>query len=905
MAPGELLDVPASPRRPSSAIGKRKRSESDNHPLPNGVTPEPAVGLLEGTALASFHTSLKDLLYLLKGRDTSPSILEFSLNLSDLNTPESEPSAKRAKVSKGNRSSTIAARIAADEYLSLEEVRNDVETACSEILASKTRGDSTHNHARPVRASLEDGQLQSGVLSFRKLVNALLDTESQRLQQYKQDTTKIKSEDNDQSVFKFTDTALDDERNGKTVLTLYGNAQGPKQLFSSLQQPVQPTRKSARHKESILDTGDLHVTAPLREDALPNLIMASKIVPVPADDVVSEKERAPTLGELFAPSPAIPQLNPPKPPKQSTTRGSRIGFVDSNALPKTGRKGTYTTQNLTTGHWLGYNNVHVPQEPTSPTAKRKQRDRALSTGEARPALSEEATAALQQAKEDALFRTAFSSFAPTRDDSTAVVPEEIKNRVWWQRHGEKRFLETFALDPALEDETVVEAEAKEAQAAEDRALQEAVDNYVPETNDVIMDDDSEENDKKETADILKEISELLETLHSYQRIRNSTLPANNRTPAANQKPSLPWLAESPTTPSAAEFDTYNILKDQLKLLIASLPPAAVSKLNGDQLEDLNIKQTISFESKNYKGVMEEHQATRYAKAAALNAAIGPTRSSSSLGQVQYSSGSQYGRTPLPQSTSRTGQAAQGYYPQQHPPNRSSSMNFSQRPSSGSSQTYATPTQTSTNRTTYPASYTQSRSAQPSYGGVPNGQSYSQRQSSSNYNYSQQYNTATPISRPQNGASYPPRPSSSIPPSYSTPTATAYARTSSPHNNNNNNKTTTTNSTRAPFPPQYSTASTPLSAAGKRHSPSTPTTTTNATPAGNRSSPAASSQTQAHAATGPSGYHTYQTSAEQQLMLDRQKAQLAMQPQARASAQAGAVKGEGGDVSEGKTNGVVA
>ena len=43
------------------------------------------------------------------------------------------------------------------------------------------------------------------------------------------------------------------------------------------------------------------------------------------------------------------------------------------------------------------------------------------------------------------------------------------------------------------------------------------------------------------------------------------------------------------------------------------------------------------------------------------------------------------------------------------------------------------------------------------------------------------------------------------------------------------------------------------------------------------------------------------------MLDRQKAQLALQPQARASAQAGAVKGEGtvagGKEEEGKVNGV--
>ncbi|KAF2237476.1 hypothetical protein EV356DRAFT_442042 [Viridothelium virens] len=888
MAPAEVLDVPAPPHRPSSAIGKRKRSDSDSPLQPNGVLPATATESVDAIDMPRFHTLLKDLLYILKIHDTSPSILALPLPSNVSHLSESEPSSKRTKVSKTTRSPTIAARIEAEEYISLHEVREDVEAACSEVLAiGKINGDSMGSLSRQFATPPEGGSLYAGVLSFRKLFNTLIDAESHRLYPSVAKSKKIKSEEDGEPPLNLTETTLDDGQSGKTVLTLYGNAQGPKQLFSSLQQPVHAKRDSDSHEDRILNTDSLRVTAPLREHALPNHITASKIISVQADDAANEKGRIPTIGELFAPSSAVPQLNPPKPPKQSTARGSRIGWVDSNSLPKTGKKGTYTTQNLTTGHWLGYNNLNIPQEPTSPTAKRKQRDRALSTGEARPAPSEEATAALRQAKEDALFRTAYSSFAPTRDDSMAIVPEETKNRVWWQRHGEKRFVETFAIDPALEDETMVKAEADEARAAEDKSIQEAVDAYVPEEMEgLIKTEEANEQEKKEVEDILKEISELLETLHSYQRIRNSNLPANTRAPAANQKPSLPWLAESPTTPSAAEFDTYSILKDQLKLLIRLLPPSAVAKLNGDQLEDLNIKQTINIENQNNKGVMEEHQATRYAKAAALNVAMGPTRSSSHLGQVQYSSSSQYGRTPLQQSSSRPAQANQGYYPQQQPPNRSPSMNFSQRPSSGNSQNYTTPTQASSNRTSYTASYSQSRPAQQSYGGIPNGQGFHQRPSSGNYNYSQQYNTATPIARPQNGVGYPPRPSGTVPTSYSTPTSGTYARTSSPHN-----KTATAFSTgsRQSYPASYGGSSTALPAKGRRNSPSTPNPT---------SAPA-----QAHSATGPSGYHTYQTSQEQQLMLDRQKAQLAMQPQARASAQAGTLKGEASEQQDTKTNGV--
>ena len=774
---------------------------------------------------------------------------------------------KRPKISEATRGHTIAERIEADEYTSLEDVREDVEATCSEMLASGSANGGSVNR-----------QLQAGVLAFRKLVNTLLNAESLRLRPSQPNDKRIKIEDTGESNFKLTEAALDDGHSGKTVLTLYGNAQGPKQLFSSLQQPIQASRGRGGGKGQILGTDDLRATAPLREAALPNLITASKIIPTQADDAVSEKASAPTIGELFAPSSAIPQLSPPKPPKQSTTRGSRIGWVDSNSLPKTGRKGTYTTQNLTTGHWLGYNNVNIPQEPSSPIAKRKQRDRALSTGEARPAPTEEATAALQQAKEDALFRTAFSTFAPTRDDSIAIIPEETKNRVWWQRHGEKRFVETFAIDPTLEDATSVNAEAEKTTVAEDKEMQEAIDAYIPEEAEkLIKTEETEENEDKEVNDVLQEISELLETLHSYQRIRNSALPATTRAPAANQKPSLPWLAESPTIPSTAEFDTYGILKDQLRLLIASLPPSAVAKLNGEQLEDLNIKQTINIENKNYRGTMEEHQATRYAKAATLNPPIGPTRSSSSLGQVQYSSTAQYGRTPLPQTGTRATQATQGYYPQQQPPNRSPSLNFSQRPSSGNSQTYNTPTQPS--RTSYSTSYSQSRPGQQSYGGVPN---------SGNYNYNQQYSAATPVSRAQNGAGYPPRPSSSIPPAYPTPTAGTYHRVSSPHSKA---PPTYPNNSRQSYPPSYGTASTSIPPAGKQSSPSTPNPT--------------SAPPQAHSATGPSGYHTYQTSQEQQLMLDRQKAQLAMQPQARASAQAGALKGEASEQQDTKMNGVAA
>jgi hypothetical protein len=76
----------------------------------------------------------------------------------------------------------------------------------------------------------------------------------------------------------------------------------------------------------------------------------------------------------------------------------------------------------------------MPKDQASPTAKQESRQRALSMGEAQQPPSEAIFVAVQQAKEDALFRSAYSSFAPSRDDASAIILEETKNMVWWQSY---------------------------------------------------------------------------------------------------------------------------------------------------------------------------------------------------------------------------------------------------------------------------------------------------------------------------------------------------------------------------------------------------------------------------------------------------------------------------------------
>ena len=65
-----------------------------------------------------------------------------------------------------------------------------------------------------------------------------------------------------------------------------------------------------------------------------------------------------------------------------------------------------------------------------------------------------------------------------------------------------------------------------------------------------------------TGEVLQEVSELLETLSSYQRLR-SVEPSKT--------------IGNTTLPTSAEQDTYNLLKTQLEILVSLLPPFAIAK----------------------------------------------------------------------------------------------------------------------------------------------------------------------------------------------------------------------------------------------------------------------------------------------------------------------------------------
>ncbi|CAI6338423.1 unnamed protein product [Periconia digitata] len=887
---GALTPPSVLPASTSPSPAKRKRTDTDA--LSNGA---PSVATANGQP-APVQTVLQDIVAVLKSYDTEPSILEHPITSSAARAISGEADAKRTKLTPP-APSTIISLLLTQSYDSLQALEEDVEAATADILTNIGSGELDTAPSTP-----QESVLQAKVLAFRKVLRTLIHREEVRrahIASKKQNSEKESGSQENTTPFQ----PREEPSESRTVLTLFGSAPNPRQLFSSLQQPRSISSSNTATK---LDT-TIKVTLPLRESTLPNIISTTEVFLLPdeVDDRKRNNENA-TIGKLFKAPAHLPQLSPPKLAKTLTTKGSTVTFAHPE-VPKPSRKGSqsYANQHLSAGYWLGYGGVDMPKDPTSPTAKQKSRQRALSTGAGEQPPSELALTAVKQAKEDALFRSAYSSFAPTRDNASAVVSEETKNMVWWQKVGEKRFNEVFPIDPDLL-ETDPSAEPEESLAEnEDELFKEAVDLFEP-IEGPILEPEEKSYLEKDTEEVLADISELLETLASHQRIRNSSLATNPRTPVIPNA-SLANLAGSPSTPSSEEVDIYQILKAQLTMMILQLPPHALAKLNGDQLEELNISRTILIENKDTRGVLEEDQATRLAKAP-VPATAGPptlTRVTSGGSAPHYSSSNtQYGRnTPTVHNSARPVQASTSYFPQQQAVHRSPSVQYP-RSSTGPQPNFQTPTPTfATNpRPAYAANhnYTQ-QTPRAAHASAPN-QYYSQsasRASSYGGAAASQYYGATPQTQSQarypqqqqNGFFPPPRPQNVAPMYPSTPSG--HGRTASP-----------LKAAPTPSNPQSSYGSRPPSGFATPM-PGGPIRNTYypASQFGNPQpqphTPAAASAAPPHNATITPGYNAN----PQQLIYNQQQAQAATQPQARLAAQNSFSSRQGsGTPQPGQTNG---
>ncbi|KAI6709010.1 hypothetical protein JHW43_008466 [Diplocarpon mali] len=876
----------------SSLSAKRKRDDTTDG---NGV---PTSHSLEdpGQSAEAARALIRDLIDVLRAEDIAPSILTRSLP----DRPSSSgPQAKRQKSEDDSANSTsILARLSANTYCNVTEVLRDIDTAVLDITEKLELPNGAASN-RFISASATQSEIPFKATTFKQRAYELVARElaaTGHIDHWKANGT------NNGHNFAAKINAGSSEN--KIVLTLYGNAPGPKQLFSSLQMPT----KLEGEERNLLQT--------VREAGLPNGITTTQIVPVQVTGLAEEKRPVPTLGELFPTPSTVPALQPPKPSKIATTRSSTVGWYQPSAIEPVSRSASYFKQAISTGQWLDYSNASPPQQGV----KRKHRDRAISFVGTKAFSVENEPAESEASKLEALFRGAYSSFAPTKDDSAAVVPVGVMNRIWWQEYGERSFGNLVdnwnSMEEATRPAPTVENRIEDKELAVFEKLVEEYESDLIDPGLATLDSGVEKSaEEKGVDEIIEGISELLETLNSYQRIRHMSLSSSSRPAGLLSVPDTTSLGV-PSKPSESEQATYEILKSQLTLMISTLPPFAVAKLDPDRLADLAISTKIEVRANNYRGVMEDDEVAARAKVAALSAATAP-RPNAPMQTHRSSSTSLYGSQytsprPVPAVT-------QQYYNSAQTPIRPPSNNMQRPPATASvpyqiqrppgsapyrpSPAYGAPTYP--HQAPRPVQQQYASPNQQQYQPAPVGQNYGQnfmRTQSQSY----QSHTSQPASQTPN-----------LNGRYNGQSQTAYAHQAQPASSNGMNyqyaNSSNINRQTSPqkiYSPQsqdvqsragYSTP-TPAPPVPQNRQPYTQNTLA---PSAMNGSASQQTPQQQYTSQTPSGYSSsFLTTQEQSSLMERQRAQLvaqqAQQQQARSVTQSSM-----GPSSNNQTNGVAA
>ncbi|KAG9244322.1 hypothetical protein BJ878DRAFT_441579 [Calycina marina] len=555
----------------ASLSAKRKREDTTDNSQLNGNSNAESV-----ISVGDVQQIIRDLVDVLKSQDPS-SIMTRKLTTSSSN----EHQTKRQKGANSTEQSTILDRASSNSYSTVEEILGDIDASVSDVLSETT---SSNEAARTQYQSVspEKNECLLKVAAFKKRAHDLVKKELT----VRRETQHV----NGASARANSSVPISaDSVEKQMVLTLYGNAPQAKQLFSSLQLSKQ--------------TGNAEVLPFLSESGLPPGITTTQIMPIQTANKNEENSRAKTLGELFPTPATVRASEPPRPSKIGTTRETKVGWYQPAVADAPPRTASYFEQKITTGQWIDYRNASPAQ-----STKRK-RDRAMSLGGSKAPQLDTDSGESEAAKLDALFRGAYSSFAPTKDNSAAIVPDGTVGKLWWQQTGEKSFAR-FVENATTKDEIATPEATEEGLVVVENELdlyREAVKWYETQTLDPELESAKEKSaEEKDVDEVLEGISELLETLNSYQRIRNMSLNLTSRA-AGLLSASDTATVGTPAKPSDSEIATYEILKSHLTLMIASLPPFAVAKLKPDRLAELNISTKIPVELENYHGVMEEDE----------------------------------------------------------------------------------------------------------------------------------------------------------------------------------------------------------------------------------------------------------------------------------------------------------
>jgi hypothetical protein len=487
-------------------------------------------------------------------------------------TPTNEPTAKRLRYSTDSAEiECISSRVEAGVYQSPEALLADVDSATASLITDLQAGDPTS----------QDHNLANSAINQ---INLFKQSLSKVCRHIAEAGTHIKAEGDGQED---NLPRISEDTRWPSVLTLTSQTdRGPKQLYSGLQRQRRTDPREANEANG-LPTKEQRNLDPGK---FPNGISVTQVPPsTVADRAISAKQKR-TFGDIFRPHRSLKALEPPR-PSRNATRGSSLGWVNHEELagaekPAPAYKSDYRYASLPTGLWLHYNGAEASAATTT-DSRRRQRDRALSFGEPRADPSIDENSEHGTAKTRALFQSAYSSFAPSSDNSAAVVPEKVRSHAWWNKVGQKRLHALLALqypEADLDGKDVI-FDTK-IEVADDFGA--AVASFEDGAIENPMEQHADENaNPQEVDETLQEVSDLLQTLSSYQRIRN-----------------LSKMSGGPATPTPAESDVYEILRSNLAVLVNSLPPFAVAKLNGDQLEELNVSNNILVETKDHVGTME-------------------------------------------------------------------------------------------------------------------------------------------------------------------------------------------------------------------------------------------------------------------------------------------------------------
>ncbi|KAJ5287607.1 hypothetical protein N7478_003293 [Penicillium angulare] len=550
---------------------KRKRSTQDDRP---------AVESTSSTLhdRSNLHETLRNLVGLLLKHDT-----ELQLLSCPFPTSTAKPRVKRAKTSGDQDTSNIRTRVESSHYNTLQEFLADIERASAAVIE---RNQNQTNGTKPEGSALTE--VVNLIAAFKKHMNTLV---GQSFVNQSDIKAEYPDEDDEQLLSLVSNSGA---REDKQALTMFGGNQSqPKQLFSSLQKSVQVPLQSESGAEKVVE-----VQEQLREGGLPNGIATTRVVPYNLESAEDKPKR--TFGDVFAPRSGLPPAEPRK-----RRRSTAVSWIDPFDLVLdvnnfSGESNNYSFATLPATQWLQYGGVSSSSSYWSRVEKHNEESGFVSRHE---------DPALWTDDESAILQGVYSSFAPSFDSSNAVIQADSKNLVWWGQRGARRLRTLLSLpypENGLEDSSR-EVDVEAIDKMDESFLDEVAESLKPKDYAEYLAQTEQtpkaEPESREIDDVLAEVSNLLETLASYQNIRRTTLPSDDEISESNESPA-PEINDA-ETPSDEERAVYEDLKSKLVAIISNLPPYVVAKVNGDQLAELNISQKIIIDNPDWQGTMEK------------------------------------------------------------------------------------------------------------------------------------------------------------------------------------------------------------------------------------------------------------------------------------------------------------